>query len=288
MVVFSRLLCSLACYVSFLAATDSFAVKRASTRIASPSDTNSFQQSHPSQQTYHFLPPAQALHPGSENDLQLLDIALVASVDGKFHAVNRASGQILWSMSSSGNSGELGSNSLAPLVRTEHADLDPVHDAGEQRELYIIEPQSGDIFILPASLDDVKAPLQRLPFTMQQLVDMSPFSFNGDEEHRIFVGKKETSLLVLELETGKVKGSVTSECPWDWDPFGEWSTKSEKHEIDLDELEGSKPPRMGPVSTEVQIGRTGASIHIILAHERRFEHMHRLYRTNPHSLKRPK
>ena len=131
----------------------------------------------------------------------------------------------------------------------------------ETKELYIIEPQSGDIYVLPKPDE----PLQRLPFTMSQLVDMSPFDLPGDDERRVFVGKKETSLLVLELETGRLKGTINAntECPWD--PFGDYAafgggdsneSREDKY-VDLDELDGTKPPRVKPVSTEVLIGRTG-------------------------------
>lgn len=188
-------------------------------------------------------------NPDLTNDLDLLDIVLVASVDGKFHALNRSSGNILWSMSSFATSTSISAPSaLGPLVRTNHADHDPeLTDDTSQQELYIIEPQSGDIYVMATPT----SPLQRFPFSMAELVDMSPFTFSGDEGRRVFVGRKETSLLLIELETGKVKATLNSECPWD--PFED--NHDEDAELDLDELEGSKPPMSTP--TEVFIGRTG-------------------------------
>ena len=214
---------------------------------------------------YKFLPPVQALHGGPEDELELLDICLLASVDGKFHALNRTSGQILWSMGSSSKGVNLDANpnqtkALDPLVRTQHFvhgitsdDSDSRHkpDMKQQKDMYIIEPQTGAIFILP----ETDAPLQRLPFTMAQLVDMSPFTLPGDDEHRVFVGRKETSLVVLELETGKLKSTVNSECPWD--PFAEMDFASEKEADFLDELENAEFRKNKPVSTEILIGRTG-------------------------------
>lgn len=204
---------------------------------------------------YRFRPPVQAAHGGPEEELELLDICLVASVDGKFHALNRTSGQMLWSMNA--NSSPSSPVALDPLVRTQHTDPDPDflhHD--EHNELYIIEPQSGDIYVLPSW----EASLQRLPFTMPQLVDMSPFGFSGDDENRMFVGRKETTLLVVELETGRVKNIVNSNCPWD--PFGDLGNDKSSAELDLDELDGTKPPKVNPVSTEVLIGRTGTKFFI--------------------------
>jgi serine/threonine-protein kinase/endoribonuclease IRE1 len=96
------------------------------------------------------------------------------------------------------------------------------------------------------------SPLQRLAFSMSELVNMSPFSFTADGDKRVFVGRKETSLFSLELETGKVK-EINSECPWD--PFED--LHPDEHDIDLDELESPDYPR--PV-TEISIGRTGELI----------------------------
>jgi serine/threonine-protein kinase/endoribonuclease IRE1 len=198
---------------------------------------------------YRFLPPATG-GTGSDDDdeNQLLDIVLVASVDGKFHALDRTSGHRLWSMSSSSASST--PPGLAPLVRTTHVESDPdtTDDDSPHQELYVIEPQTGEIYVMPSPT----SPLQRLPFTMSQLVDMSPFSFAGDEDRRVFVGKKETSLLLVELETGKVKATLNSECPWN--PFDDLTEKATA-ELDLDDLEGEIPIS---TSTDVFIGRTGA------------------------------
>ncbi|KAJ7507249.1 hypothetical protein B0H11DRAFT_2153641 [Mycena galericulata] len=185
---------------------------------------------------------------------ELLDIVLVASVDGKFHALNRTTGRTLWSMSSFEPArGVNQPSTLAPLVRTSHIDHDPdLTDESAYQETYIIEPQSGDIYVMATP----SSPLQRFPFTMAELVEMSPFSFSADDDHRVFVGKKETSLLVVELETGNIKATIDSECPWD--PFEDLHDGEE--ELDLDELDGTKPQMSKP--TEVFIGRTDYHITI--------------------------
>lgn len=190
--------------------------------------------------------------PESVNDLELLDIVLVASVDGKFHALNRTSGHVLWSMSSVASSitGDLAPPSLAPLVRTNHIDSDPdLTDDNNRQETYIIEPQSGDIYVM----ETPSSPLTRFPFSMADLVDMSPFNLRSDGEHRVFVGRKQTSLLLVELETGTIKATLNPECPWD--PYDD--LHEDLSELDLDELEGSKPQVSSP--REVFIGRTGES-----------------------------
>ncbi|KAF7329834.1 hypothetical protein MKEN_00246800 [Mycena kentingensis (nom. inval.)] len=187
-------------------------------------------------------------------DSDLLDIVLVASVDGKLHALNRTTGHSMWSMSSFGSTSASApqASKMAPLVRTSHIDHDPdLADDSIYQETYIIEPQSGDIYVMATPT----SPLQRFPFTMSELVDMSPFSFASSDDRRVFVGKKETSLLVVELETGKLKATINPECPWD--PFEDLH---DDEELDLDELDGSKPPMEKP--TEVYIGRTDYHIAI--------------------------
>ena len=192
-------------------------------------------------------------YPRSPNDfdseLELLDIVLVASVDGNLHALNRTSGAILWSMTSP-SLGEV-SSPLSPLVRTKHPEQDP--DDDDVQEVYVIEPQSGEIYVMSTT----DGPLQRLPLSMPQLVELSPYSVFGEDSVKVFVGKKETSLLLVELETGRVKATVNSnaECPWD--PFEDISRHADEDDLDLDELDGSKPPKKDPTLTEVFIGRTG-------------------------------
>lgn len=185
--------------------------------------------------------------PTIDSEAELLDIVLVASVDGKFRALNRTSGQTLWSMSSYAADGP-SPTSFAPLVRTVHPERDPdLTDDTIDQEIYIIEPQSGDIYVMA----DPSAPLQRFPFSMSELVDISPFSFSDSNDLRVFVGRKETSLLLIELETGRIKATLNSACPWD--PFED--LQQSEDEIDLDELEGTNHKAHPP--TEVFIGRTG-------------------------------
>lgn len=189
--------------------------------------------------------PLPTPEPASESEL--LDIVLVASVDGKFHALNRKDGRVLWSMPSFGvgttssSSTSAGPASLAPLVRTQHLDYtsDDMDDASTP-ETYIIEPQSGDIYVV----NHEDGSLKRFPFSMPELVDMAPFTAPGDDERRIFMGRKETTLVLLELETGKIKATLSSECP----PY-------EDNSVDLDDLE--QPASRTPARPEVYIGRTG-------------------------------
>ncbi|KAJ7716548.1 hypothetical protein B0H16DRAFT_1898353 [Mycena metata] len=170
-------------------------------------------------------------------DSDLLDVVLVASVDGKFHALDRFTGRTLWSMASS----SVPHPSTAPLIHTKHIDHDP--DDTAYQETYIVEPQSGDIYVMPTP----SSPLRRFPFSVPELVDMSPFSFAVVDDHRVFIGRKETSMLRVDLETGNIKATINSACPLPPGPF--------EDKLDSDELDESD-------RAEASIGRTDYHIAI--------------------------
>jgi len=201
---------------------------------------------------YPLIPPLGSQHHGGQGSdvLEPLNIVLLASVDGNLHALNRSTGTILWSMSSNSPNSP---SALGPLVRTQQAIILDDENDDPQQEYYVIEPQSGDIYVMSSKSE----PLQRLPFSMATLVDMSPFSFAGEEDSKVFVGRKETSLLLIELETGRIKQTISSECPWNEyeDPFED--LKEAEEELDFDEQDGARPPKPRK-PMEVFVGRTGA------------------------------
>jgi serine/threonine-protein kinase/endoribonuclease IRE1 len=112
-----------------------------------------------------------------------MDIVLLATVDGKFHALNRTTGVLLWSM----NDEKLSyltdpsltpSEILTPLVQTKSPSLETVKD--DDDEFYIVEPQSGAIYVLPPS-SAPHSTISKLPYTVPKLVEMAPFVFPEDE-----------------------------------------------------------------------------------------------------------
>jgi serine/threonine-protein kinase/endoribonuclease IRE1 len=194
--------------------------------------------------------------PGSNEDFELLDTVLVASVDGKFHALNRTNGHIQWSMPDDPIS-STDTPLLQHLVRTDHGSLaqpDIHSDPSDIDETYVIEPQTGDIFVLPSTSTPDTTPLQRLTYSMPQLVELSPFRFATDDQ-RVFVGRKETSMITLDLDTGRVISVFNSDkCFW---PESENAQESNNSEYVLDEEELymlNRPPSTGV--REVHIGRT--------------------------------
>lgn len=200
---------------------------------------------------YPLIPPLGSQHYGSQGsgELEPLNVVLLASIDGNLHALDRSTGTILWSMSSNSPSSP---STLAPLVRTRQTFMLDDESNDTQQEYYVIEPQSGDIYVMSSKSE----PLQRLPFSMSTLVDMTPFRLSGEEGSKIFIGRKETSLLLIELETGRIKQTISSECPWNEyeDPFGDFQEADEG--LDFDDQDNVSPPKPRK-PTEILVGRTG-------------------------------
>jgi outer membrane protein assembly factor BamB len=211
---------------------------------------------------------------GADED-ELLDVVLLATIDGKFHALNRTDGTILWSMHNSFTTdcavGEE-EKTLSPLIRTPHM-LHPIwpeeSETLEDEEIYIVEPQSGSIYVLPSHATHSN-PLSKLSFTVPQLVEMSPVTLPG----KTFVGRKETSLIAIDLDTGVVKGVVDTDRECLWEPV--LGNNGERDDVDLDELEDD--PKAGR-KHEIYVGRTGMII--CFSNARAVTHDScRLYRAN--------
>ncbi|KAF8607337.1 hypothetical protein BDV93DRAFT_603948 [Ceratobasidium sp. AG-I] len=212
---------------------------------------------------------------GAGGDVKLLDIVLAASIDGHFHALNRTTGELIWSMTDDlsyvQSPKDPNTDSIPPiasqsplynLVRSDHKVLlDSDYD--EDEETYVVEPQTGDIFVMEpfASAD---TPVERLGYSVPQIVELSPFKPPGDDE-RMFIGKKTTSLISLDLLTGRILGVYGERCTWDDNESGEVGGAGEV-DVDtlLDDLDGTKeiPKKQRPV--EVVIGRTDyhLSVHV--------------------------
>jgi hypothetical protein len=93
-------------------------------------------------------------------------------------------------------------------------------------------------FILP----DSQEPLRRLPYSVPQLVEHSPFSF--DDPNRVFVGKKETSIIEIDLDRGVLKSILGGTDTW----------LGEDREDATDDWVRSRNGRT------IQIGRTGEKL----------------------------
>lgn len=189
------------------------------------------------------------------NQNELADIALVVTVDGSIHAIKRDTGTWVWSlhdeneqeqrqevmqtplfrssMRNSSSSSSSGGHGKAPSVidngRLEKGDSSD-EDSEDDDEIYIIEPHSaGDIYVYHKSTSK----LQRLPLSLTQLVELSPFTFpvrgSGgtdkgdtiDTDNKLFVGRKESKLVGVDLKSGKLVGVFGPEegwCEWPQSP----------------------------------------------------------------------
>ncbi|KAJ9105294.1 hypothetical protein QFC21_001662 [Naganishia friedmannii] len=174
--------------------------------------------------------------PDGWDDLELLDLVLVQTMDGGLHALERKTGVKLWSRGGFGSdvSGK-DNSSLTSVVKMRvrpresyvHSDgtgdrLDgSIDDADQTPEpLYILDPHDGQLYVvLPetneadskaytADADGGTARLQKLPITMEQLIDLSPFTFPQEHSH-VFIGSKTTSMRAIDLQTGQDVSSFT-------------------------------------------------------------------------------
>jgi len=169
-----------------------------------------------------------------EHPEELMDIILLATIEGKFHALSRSTGQSIWTKSFFENTTSI----PIPSALTYSQATDP----NNAKEFYAIEPQSGNIYMMNR---DSSSAIHRFPLSMAELVEMSPFDFTSSTgDRRIFAGYKETYTLLMDLGTGRSKGALHVECPWD-------AVDECSDELDLEEEEGVQPP------IEVFIERTG-------------------------------
>ncbi|KAK0559061.1 bifunctional endoribonuclease/protein kinase ire1 [Tilletia horrida] len=174
--------------------------------------------------------------------------------------------ELLQGGAASGGNGGLASAPTRPKYDTDD-DVGVNADAVallEQVGIYIVEPSSaGDIYMLTpaahpgsspagggaagASADDAhgehgsadplsvpRTHLSKLPLTLPQLVQLSPFSFAGDDS-RIFIGKKSTTLVELDIATGSIGAVWGGSSPdsagtnTSSDPFEDHSTHGHDH-----------------------------------------------------------
>lgn len=204
--------------------------------------------------TFRFNAPPTPSHapdspPSAEptlEDLTLSPLVLAVTVDGHVHALKRETGQWVWTLHDDGGLPLGGSSSRGdrqrrlkageavggPLVKGVSrrkmaqqaqaangtglvlADEDELED-----EMYVIEPFSGgDIYLHTRDgAGAAEGELQKLPLSMQQLVSQSPFSFPAPSS-RIFIGKKDTKFVGVDLRTGRLVGVFGADAGWcEWD-----------------------------------------------------------------------
>lgn len=172
-----------------------------------------------------------AARPTSVSDLVLANTVILTTVEGGLYALDRETGKQLWSLSphTSHESDSLlrplvtalygkAQKSFAEIAQGGRAFTSPLSDSSPllgTGGIYIVEPSSaGDIYVLSSANGKAGSPasasgepgsvqLDKLPLTLPQLVELSPFSFAGDDS-RVFVGQKQTTLVELNIQTGEL------------------------------------------------------------------------------------
>jgi serine/threonine-protein kinase/endoribonuclease IRE1 len=131
-------------------------------------------------------------------------------------------------------------------VATGHEALDALQKLG----LYVVDPSAGQVYVLSSTADPqgkAKTSLSKLPLSLPQLVELSPFSFPGDNS-RVFVGHKSTSLVEIDIQSGRI-GAVFG----GGQNAGVWCDEPSTNETDSSECgsDGNKEQQWA------YIGRTG-------------------------------
>lgn len=117
----------------------------------------------------------------SIQDLSVTNILLASDVEGNVHALNRMTGELVWSF-----------NSEYPLVRTP--------SITDEKITWMVEPfEDGALYFFT---DD--SGLHKLPTSIKNLVLESPFALSGDSH--VYTGARRTSLYRLDASTGALLG----------------------------------------------------------------------------------
>ncbi|KTW32029.1 bifunctional endoribonuclease/protein kinase IRE1 [Pneumocystis jirovecii RU7] len=133
-------------------------------------------------------------------DLSFTDLALLVTTDGDLYGINRDNGKINWVL-----------RGLNFVIKSER-DLAKIDNQFDYKQhisnnvdfLWFLEPVGdGSIYAF-----DFRIGVYKLPFNIKQLVKLSPYSFPGDD--KVYIGKKETSLFVIDVNTGEVYQNFSS------------------------------------------------------------------------------
>ena len=154
----------------------------------------------------------------SLQDWRLSDIAMIATLDGSLYALERATGDIRWTISSAD----------AAIRSKQGTDFNTSNPAlpNTEKETWIVEPiDDGCLYTF-----NTKEGLKKLPFGIKQLVENSPFTVPGDD--KVYVGERKTTLYSVDPKTGNVLQAYGTE-------FGHTSATAPKCPMrdSLDELD---------------------------------------------------
>ena len=129
----------------------------------------------------------------SLEDWEVEDFILLATVEGDLYATNRKTGTEIWRLEVD-----------QPMIETQHhranssildEDYNPI-----DHYVWAVEPtRDGGIYVW---IPDSNVGLVRTSFTMKRLVELSPFE--DKDPPVVYVGDKKTTLITLDVATGRV------------------------------------------------------------------------------------
>jgi len=247
------------------------------TRTPLPDSIRQFKFNSPPSKPVAPEQPSQRETSEEETSFSLSPLVLAVTVDGQVHALRRDTGQWVWTLHDDGGvalggkgrgskeerskRSRAGDSIGGPLVksssrrkatssvnsgRTNETGLSPVEEDNEgeggepEDETYIIEPSGdGDIYVFSRS----NGGLDKLPLSMAELVNLSPFRFPGDNS-RMFSASKHTKFVGVDIKTGRLVGVFGSNAGWcEWDEGDELvgGSKKERDDEDCDEDIAKRP-----------------------------------------------
>ncbi|KAK9763656.1 bifunctional endoribonuclease/protein kinase ire1 [Basidiobolus ranarum] len=148
------------------------------------------------------------------HDPTLLNLILLNTLDGALHGASRNNGKVLWTINTLGG-GLLKATPPVPMSAIQNSDVNreeflpitpPETIPKEGETLYILEPM-GDGLIYTFQADDG---LQKLPFPVKRLVDMSPYH---SDDGMVYVGSKNVKFYAIDSRTGELLYSFDKNEP---------------------------------------------------------------------------
>ncbi|KAG4305306.1 hypothetical protein PORY_001476 [Pneumocystis oryctolagi] len=146
-------------------------------------------------------PPKSLKSFNTESDLSLTDLVLLITADGDLYGVNRDNGKINWVLRGL----NFVTKSGRDMTKMDNQSNYKQHILSNVDFFWFLEPvDDGSIYVF-----DFRIGVYKLAFNIKQLVKLSPYSFPGDD--KVYIGRKETSLFVVDVNTGEIYQSFFSD-----------------------------------------------------------------------------
>ncbi|GMM34708.1 bifunctional endoribonuclease/protein kinase [Saccharomycopsis crataegensis] len=149
------------------------------------------------------------------NELQLTNLIIVSQVDGSLTGINRQTGEIIWNLdlgpvihSSSTKlmSSNLINNDRSNTGSTNNEDDTESGEYDNYEEFWAVEPYGeGSLYFFTK-----ESGLNKVPFSVGDLVMASPFSVDNDD--KVFTGTRKSSMVYANVKTGELVDNIAPRC----------------------------------------------------------------------------